>query len=68
MFAFHDTVTVTDPAGKTKTMMMDALENLTQVVEPNPAGGTFATNYTVDCRSRGWLVQRSYDRLQVLVI
>jgi YD repeat-containing protein len=40
-----NTVTVTDPAGKWKTMTMDGFGNLVTVVEPNPAGGTFTTSY-----------------------
>ncbi len=43
-----NTVTVTDPAGKTKTFTIDALGNLTQVQEPDPALGTVSTNYTYD--------------------
>ena len=39
-------VTVTDPAGAWKTFTTDAMSNLTQVTEPNPAGGTFDTIYT----------------------
>lgn len=35
---------------------MDAAGNLTQVVEPNPAGGTFTTNYTYDLLTRLTLV------------
>jgi len=31
--------TVTDPAGKWKTSVTDAMGNLTSVIEPNPAGG-----------------------------
>jgi RHS repeat-associated protein len=34
-----NTVTVSDPAGKSKTFTIDALGNLTQVQEPNPVGG-----------------------------
>jgi RHS repeat-associated protein len=42
-------VTVTDPAGKSKTFTMDAFGNLTQVSEPNPAGGAnYITSYTYD--------------------
>jgi RHS repeat-associated protein len=37
---------VTDPAGKWKTSTVDAYGNVIQVTEPNPAGGTFTTNYT----------------------
>ncbi len=43
-----NTVTVTDPANKTKTFTMDALGNLTQVQEPDPTLGTVSTNYTYD--------------------
>jgi len=38
--------TVTDPAGKWKTSIVDAYGNPIVVTEPNPAGGAFATNYT----------------------
>ncbi|MDO8941629.1 MAG: hypothetical protein Q7U75_00520, partial [Desulfobacterales bacterium] len=38
-----NTVTVTDPGGKWKTMTVDGFGNLVTVVEPNPAGGA---NYT----------------------
>src|ERR1700719_4182811 len=41
-------VTVSDPAGITKTFTIDALGNLTQVQEPDPALGTVSTNYTYD--------------------
>ncbi|MGD0497691.1 MAG: hypothetical protein ABSC23_04560 [Bryobacteraceae bacterium] len=37
---------MTDPAGKWKTFTTDAFGNLTTVTEPNPGGGTVATNYT----------------------
>ncbi|MBL0159888.1 MAG: hypothetical protein IPP47_22765 [Bryobacterales bacterium] len=41
-----NTVTVTDPGGKWKTMTVDGFGNLVTVVEPNPAGGTnFTTSY-----------------------
>ncbi len=43
-----NTVTATDPAGKTKTFTIDAFGNLTQVQEPDPALGTVSTNYTYD--------------------
>jgi RHS repeat-associated protein len=43
-----NTVTVNDPAGKTKTFTIDALGNLTQVQEPDPNLGTVSTNYTYD--------------------
>jgi len=43
-----NTTTVTDAAGKWKTFTTDGMRNLTQVVEPNPAGGTFSTTYTYD--------------------
>jgi RHS repeat-associated protein len=44
-----NTVTTTDPAGKWKTFTMDAFGNVTQVVEPNPAGGAnYVTTYTYD--------------------
>ena len=43
-----NTTTVTDAAGKWKTFTTDGMGNLTQVVEPNPAGGTFSTTYTYD--------------------
>jgi YD repeat-containing protein len=38
-----NTVTVNDPAGKTKTFTIDALGNLTQVQEPDPTLGTVST-------------------------
>ena len=41
-----NTVKVIDTVLAWKTFTMDAMENLTQVTEPNPAGGTFITNYT----------------------
>jgi YD repeat-containing protein len=41
-----NSTTVTDPAGKYKTSTRDAYGNLVLVTEPNPAGGTFTTNYT----------------------
>ena len=37
-------------------MTMDAVGNLTQRLEPNPAGGTFTTNYTCDLLKRLTLV------------
>jgi YD repeat-containing protein len=44
-----NTVTVTDPAGKWKTFTMDAFGHLTQVAEPNPAGGSnYVTSYAYD--------------------
>jgi YD repeat-containing protein len=41
-----NSTTVTDPAGHWKTTTVDAYGNTVQVTEPNPAGGTFTTNYT----------------------
>ena len=42
-------VGVTDAAGKWKTFSTDAVGNLTQVNEPNPAGGAdFITGYSYD--------------------
>jgi hypothetical protein len=41
-----NSTTVTDPAGKWKKSTVDAYGNVVTVTEPNPAGGTFATNYT----------------------
>ncbi len=38
-------VKVTDPAGKWKRYINDALGNLEEVREPNPAGGEFMTSY-----------------------
>jgi hypothetical protein len=38
--------TVTDPVGKWKSYTYDEFGNLTVVMEPNPAGGTWTTNYT----------------------
>jgi RHS repeat-associated protein len=47
------TVTITDPAGKYKIFTTDAVGNLTQVSEPNPAGGSnLLTNYTYDIFAR----------------
>ena len=44
-----NTVTVTDAAGKWKKFTSDALGNLVQVNEPNPAGGAdYVTSYTYD--------------------
>ena len=43
-----NTVTVTDAAGKWKTMAMDGVGNLTQVTEPSPAGGSYTTTYSYD--------------------
>src|SRR2546425_12389030 len=44
-----NTTTVTDPAGKWKQYVTDAMGNLTQVIEPNPAGGAnLITTYTYD--------------------
>jgi YD repeat-containing protein len=38
-----------DPAGKWKKFVMNALGNLTQVIEPDPnSSGTLVTNYTYD--------------------
>jgi hypothetical protein len=39
---------VTDPASITKTFTIDALGNLTQVQEPDPALGTVSTHYSYD--------------------
>ena len=42
-----NTVKVTDPAGKWKKSEIDAMGNLTQVWEPQPAGGAdYETVYT----------------------
>jgi RHS repeat-associated protein len=43
-----NTVTVTDPAGKSKTFTMDAFGNLTKVVETDPTLGQVSSNYTYD--------------------
>ncbi len=44
-----NTTTITDPAGKWKKQTVDAFGNLTQVNEPNPAGGAdYVTTYTYD--------------------
>ena len=40
--------TLTDEAGKWKKYTVDALGNLKQVEEPNPAGGSWYTTYTYD--------------------
>ncbi len=55
-----NTVTVTDPAGKTKTVTMDALGNLTKVQEPDPSLGTVTTSYTYDILNH--LIQVSMPR------
>uniref|UniRef100_Q024R2 YD repeat protein n=1 Tax=Solibacter usitatus (strain Ellin6076) TaxID=234267 RepID=Q024R2_SOLUE len=52
--------TVTDPAGKWKTSVTDAMGNLIQVIEPDPAGGSLTTTYTYDSADR--LVQVSMPR------
>jgi len=42
-----NTVTVTDPGGRWKKYTMDVFGNVTQVNEPNPAGGAdYVTQYT----------------------
>jgi RHS repeat-associated protein len=41
-------VTVTDPAGKSKTFTMDALGNLVTVAESDPSLGNVTTTYTYD--------------------
>jgi YD repeat-containing protein len=44
-----NTTTITDPAGKWKKQTTDAMGNLKQVNEPNPAGGAdYVTTYTYD--------------------
>jgi hypothetical protein len=43
-----NTVTVSDPAYKSKTFTRNALGNLTQVQESDPALGAVTTNYTYD--------------------
>jgi YD repeat-containing protein len=55
-----NTVTVNDPASKTKTFTIDALGNLTQVQEPDPTLGTVSTNYTYDILNH--LIQVSMPR------
>jgi len=53
--------TVTDPAGRWKTYTRDAMENLTQVTEPNPAGGAdLVTSYTYNSLNK--LTQVSMPR------
>jgi uncharacterized protein RhaS with RHS repeats len=43
----------TDPAGKWKSFTMDAMGNLTQVNEPNPAGGAdLVTTYTYNAANK----------------
>jgi len=51
-----DTVTVTNPAGKWKKYTTDALGNLVQVTEPDPALGNVQTNYTYNARDQLTLV------------
>ena len=62
-------VRVTDPAGKWKEFISDAMGNLVKVTEPNPAGGTADTLYTysaldkliqVDMTREGVLQQRKF--------
>ncbi len=48
------------PAGITKTFTINALGNLTQVQEPDPALGTVSTNYTYDMLNH--LIQVSMPR------
>ena len=55
-----NTVTVTDPAGHSKTFTRDAWGNLTKVQEPDPSLGTVATNYTYDILNH--LIQVSMPR------
>jgi len=43
-----NTVTVTDPAGKWKKFTMDAMGNLTSVLETDPTLGQVTTNYSYD--------------------
>jgi RHS repeat-associated protein len=48
-----NTVTSTDPAGKWKKFTMDAMGNLTQVNEPNPAGGAdLVTTYAYNAANQ----------------
>ena len=42
---WDNNVSVTDPAGKWKTMTVDGFGNLVTVGEPNPAGGAWTTSY-----------------------
>jgi len=56
-----NTTTITDPAGKWKMQTMDAMGDLIQVTEPNPAGGAnYVTQYTYDLLSH--LTQVSMTR------
>jgi len=56
-----NTVKTTDPAGKWKKFTMDAMGNLTQVDEPNPAGGAdLVTTYAYNLA--GKLTQVSMTR------
>jgi len=55
-----NTVTVTDPAGKSKTFTMNAVGNLTQVQETDPSLGTVTTTYTYDILNH--LIQVSMPR------
>ena len=55
--------TVTDAAGRWKTSTVDAFGNLTQVTEPNPAGGSnWTTSYTYSVLNQ--LTQVSMTRPQ----
>jgi YD repeat-containing protein len=53
-------VTVTDPAGKWKKYSTDALGDLVQVTEPDPALGNVQANYTYNLRNQ--LTQVSMPR------
>ncbi|MBM3748212.1 MAG: RHS repeat protein [Acidobacteria bacterium] len=55
-----NTTRVTDPAGKWKTFTTNAMGNLVQVTEPNPAGGNHETYYTYNLP--GKLTQVSMTR------
>lgn len=43
-----NSVTTTDPAGKSKMVTRDVFGNVTSVVEPNPNSGTYTTGYAYD--------------------
>lgn len=45
-------ITVTDPAGKWKKYTSDTFGNLTQVEEPNLAGGSWFSNYTCNALNK----------------
>jgi YD repeat-containing protein len=52
-YTYHgNQTTVTDPAGKSKTMTTDAMGNLVTVAEPDPVSGTDTTTYTYNAANQ----------------